>query len=48
MKPRLPDRLKSPSDFGQSRPCQMTSRPIKTGFSASRVTRRWDPNLTRS
>jgi hypothetical protein len=38
------DPLKTPPDyrfsFGQSQPCQMTSRPIKKGSSALHVTRR--------
>jgi len=40
LKPRLPDPFKTPPDFRQSQPCQMTSRPIKKVSSALHVTRR--------
>jgi len=40
VKPHLPDSRKTPPFSGQSISCQMTSRPIEMGCSASHVTRR--------
>jgi|AntAceMinimDraft_5_1070358.scaffolds.fasta_scaffold115467_1 hypothetical protein len=44
-KSRLSDPFKTPPNFGQSQPSQMTSRPIKKGSANLHVTRRQNLKL---